>query len=154
MERITIKSWPAPAASENGSARTFTTSADDLTFGTARDCALVIGWSDFEQPVKRKRVIESTLKKTRLGQEPRNEPASPATEFSPGQAQRNEVERSAALGTVSKRFVEPASADERIGFIFCRPLKESVGEKRFVVDRLGHAERFNVDLFRSMYQTD
>ena len=41
------------------------------------------------------------------GMESFNEPAEQAEEFSPGQAQRNEVERSAALGTPCLRFHSP-----------------------------------------------
>ena len=42
-----------------------------------------------------------------------NEPAKLAAEFSPGQAQRNEVKRSAALGNLPKEIVEPALARDR-----------------------------------------
>jgi len=53
-----------------------------------------------------------------------NEPAKLAAEFSPGRAERNEVKRSAALGTRQKVIREPALAGDR----FFRPLKRAEQE--------------------------
>ncbi len=55
-----------------------------------------------------------------------NQPAKQAEEFSPGPAERNEVERSAAPGNWRKRVPTPALAGERPAAACCRPLKRAL----------------------------